>query len=281
MEKPCALVIDDDIDLSKLFGIVLNLVGYECEIANSAIDGLGKLATCTPALVLLDMQLDTALGGQDILYQIRGNPRLKNTQVIVVTGHPAMATSIGHLANYTLTKPIDMDHLKTVLDGLKIPPPAPRQDYFCDPVTGMYNAEFYFARLKHATERAKRRVDFIFAICVIEVGVKRVAGSEPVDHQAFNAVLCDATQSLVQSLRPTDTVARLANSKLATLHEELVNPENINVIVRRIQTILMPPFDHEGTKYTLTARIGKATNKDPYREAGDLITLAEHDLETH
>jgi PleD family two-component response regulator len=280
MNKPTALIIDDDVDISNLFNMVLNLVGYECETANSAKEGLGKLAVYTPGLVLLDMQLDTALGGQDILYQIRSNPRLKDTRVIVVTGHPSMITPVTHLADYCLTKPIDLDRFKKVLDDLKTCQPAPRQSYFCDPVTGMYNAEFYISRLELATERAKRRLGFIFAVCIIQVGVRHASKDEPVDREVFNMVLSDATQSLVHSLRPTDTVARLSNSKLATLHEELENPENIKVIIRRIQTILMPPFDVDGQKYILTSQIGKATNKDLYQQAGDLIALAEHDLET-
>ena len=100
-----ALVIDDDVDIANLFGMVLGLVGYDFEIANSARDALSMLATSTPDLILLDMALDTELGGQDILHQVRSNPRLKNTQVIAITGHPAMLEPVNDLVDLTMLKP--------------------------------------------------------------------------------------------------------------------------------------------------------------------------------
>ena len=280
-EKQSALIIDDDAEISNLLGMVLSLVGYECDIANSAKDGLARLATYTPNLVMLDLQLESSLSGKDILYQIRGNPRLKNTLVIVVTGYPSLAESIVQLADYTITKPINTDNLESILSGLKTGQLVPRQDYFCDPVTGLYNAEFFLTRLQHAAERAKRRTEFIFAVCLIQVSVKPMSGNEPVDQPVYNSVLSDATQSLVHSLRPTDTVARLSNSKLATLHEELRSPDDMKVIVRRIQTILMPPFTINGQKYLLTAKIGTASNREDYHRVDELVVIAEHNLETH
>lgn len=281
MEKLNALIIDDDLEISNLLCMVLSLAEYECDFSSSAKDGLVKLATYTPDLVLLDLQLEPGLSGQDILYQIRSNPRLKNTLVIVVTGYPSLAEPISRLADYILTKPIDIDHLTSTLSDLQKEQTSSRQDYFRDPVTGLYNAEFYLSRLQHAAERAKRRTDFVFAVCLIQVGVKPLIGDDPVDQSVYNTILSDATQSLVHNLRPTDTIARLSNSKLATLHEELRTPDDLKIIVRRIQTILMPPFTVNNQKYLLPAKIGTASSKEAYQRVDELIVLAEHNLETH
>lgn len=278
MEKPKALVVDDDVDIANLFGMVLNLVGYECDITTSAREGLSRLAIYSPDLVLLDMQLDTALGGQDILYQIRANPRLSDTRVIVITGHPSMVEPVASLVDFTLIKPIDIDKLKAILSGLKKSEPAAKPNYFCDPVTGMYNQDFFYTRLGHAFERAKRRPDFIFGVCLVLVNPDQSFSKNLDEPIVFNAVLREATQSLVQNVRPTDTVARLSHFKFATLHEELKKPEDIEVIINRIRTILTPPYRVENRSYTLSFRIGKATSKERYEKAEDLLVLAENNI---
>jgi diguanylate cyclase (GGDEF)-like protein len=279
MDKLKALVIDDDVDIANLFGMVLNLVGYDCDIANSARDGLSRLAIYNPDLVLLDMQLDTALGGQDILYQIRANPRLSNTRVIVVTGYPSMAEPIASLVDFTLIKPIDIDKLKAVLWKLRNSAPAAKPNYFCDPVTGMYNQDFFYTRLEHAVERAKRRTDFIFAICLVLVNPDQTLSKNLDESIIFNTILREATQSLIHNLRPTDTVARLSHFKFATLHEELKRPQDVDVIANRIRTILTPPFRVENRNYALSFRIGKATSADHYEKADEILALAERNIQ--
>jgi diguanylate cyclase (GGDEF)-like protein len=272
------LVIDDDVDIANLFGMVLGLVGYEFEIANSAREALARLATSTPDLILLDMALDTELGGQDILYQVRSNPRLKNTQVIVITGHPSMLEPVTNLADLTMLKPIDIEQLKAIATRLKTNAQPAKREYFRDPVTGMYNQDFFFSRLELAIERARRRPDFIFAVIVFTISLDLPADA-PFDPAIFDRILREAASSLLQNLRPTDTAARLSYYKFATLHEELRNPADVKIICNRIRTILTPSFRINDRKISLLFHIGQATSKDNYKTAEDLLIIAEQDME--
>jgi diguanylate cyclase (GGDEF)-like protein len=272
------LVIDDDVDIANLFGMVLGLVGYDYEIANSARDALSKLVTSTPDLILLDMALDTELGGQDILYQVRANPRLKNTQVIVITGHPSMLEPITNLADLTMLKPIDIDQLKAIATRLKTNAQPAKREYFRDPVTGMYNQDFFFSRLELAIERARRRPDFIFAICVFTISLDLPANTT-FDPAIFDRILREAASGLLQNLRPTDTAARLSYYKFATLHEELKNPADVKIISNRIRTILTPPFRMNDRKISLLFHVGQATSKDDYKTAEEMLIIAEQNME--
>jgi diguanylate cyclase (GGDEF)-like protein len=272
------LIIDDDVDIANLFGMVLGLVGYDFEIANSARDALSKLATSTPDLILLDMALDTELDGQDILYQVRANPRLKNTQVIVITGHPSMLEPITNLADLTLLKPIDVEQLKAIAIRLKTNPQPAKREYFRDLVTGMYNQDFFFSRLELAIERARRRTDFIFAINVFTISLNLPADA-PFDPAVFDKILREAASGLLQNMRPTDTAARLSYYKFATLHEELRDPADVKIICNRIRTILTPPFRVNDRKISLLFHIGQATSKENFETAEDLLTMAERDME--
>jgi len=277
MEKQRVLIIDDDIDIANLFSMVLSLVGYDCEIAGSAKEALARLANRDPDLVLLDMRLGTELGGADILYQIRSNPRLKNTRVIVITGYPSMAEPITDLADLTLYKPVDVEQLKTLAARIGSDVDKPKAAYFRDPLTGLYNEDFFNTRLSHAVERARRRSDFIFAVCVFSVYVKESEDSL-VGPEIFDQILRDVARSLMQNLRPTDTIARLSRNRFASLHEELNNPEDVVLIANRIRTILTPSFRLGERSYLLEFQLGKAVRSDYYEKPEEIMALAEMNM---
>ena len=94
MDKQHVLIIDDDKDIAHLFQMVLNMVGFDCDVVHSAREGLSRLSLSIPDIILLDLRLGLEIGGEDILYQIRSNPRFKNTRVVVITGYPTLAEPI-------------------------------------------------------------------------------------------------------------------------------------------------------------------------------------------
>jgi diguanylate cyclase (GGDEF)-like protein len=256
---------------------VLSLVNFDCEIAGSAKEALARLANRDPDLVLLDMRLGSELGGADILYQIRSNPRLKNTRVIVITGYPSMAEPITDLADLTLFKPVDVEQLKTLAARIGSDVHKPKGAYFRDPLTGLYNEEFFNARLAHAVERARRRPDFIYAVCVFSVNVKG-SDQSPVAPEVFDLVIREVAKSLMQNLRPTDTIARLSRNRFVSLHEELKTAEDVKLIANRIRTILMPPFRLGERSYSLEFRIGKVVKPEHHENAEEIMTIAERDM---
>jgi GGDEF domain-containing protein len=278
MSDRAALVIVGDVEVSSLLGMLLSLVGYEPEIVHSAGAGLARLVVTTPSVVLLDMHLDDALGSEDVLYQVRGNPSLKETRIVVIAEQPSLGETVAKLADHILFRPFEIEGLKGVIASLREGQPVSPRSYFCDPVTGMYNRDFFYSRLEHAIQRTRRRPDFVFAISVIVIGLQELGKKWVPDQTIFNAILRDAANSLTQNLRPTDTVARLAHARFATLHEELRKPGDIDVIIKRIYTVLTPPFQVGGQKYRLTFRIGRATSEDRFSSAEDLVALAESNL---
>src|SRR5512135_3195465 len=112
MDQPLALIIDDNQDICSFFTTVLGMQGFSCMIANTAKAALYRLAVNQPDLVLLDMRLRSEIGGDDILYQIRSNPRLEKAQVIVTTAFPDLVEPVKHLADLVLYKPISVDQIR-------------------------------------------------------------------------------------------------------------------------------------------------------------------------
>ena len=105
MEKQRVLIIEDDRDTATFFSMVMSLVGFRSDVVYNAKDAFAQLAVGEPDLILLDMRLGYEIDGKDILYQIRSNPRLDQTRVIVFTAYPTMADDIETLADLTLLRP--------------------------------------------------------------------------------------------------------------------------------------------------------------------------------
>jgi DNA-binding response OmpR family regulator len=117
MSNPVALVIEDDRDLATLFAIALRMAGAETEIFYAGDTALARLAVLVPDLVVLDLHIPRT-AGKDILRQIRADPRLSETRVVVVTGDPLAAEDIQNQADQVLIKPFSFDALQDLATGL-------------------------------------------------------------------------------------------------------------------------------------------------------------------
>lgn len=273
------LIVDDDRDTASFFSLVLDLVGFECEVVNTGREAIARLAATQPDMVLLDMRLGQEITGEDILYQIRSNPRFEKTRVIITTAYPAMAQPISNLADLTLIKPIGMDQLQALSERLtSMTPSKSRQSYFRDPVTDLYNREFFLARLDHAFERVRRRADFLFAVLIFSIQVQ-AEDDEPVDPEQINHVLRQVARCMVASFRPTDTFSRLDGGRFASLHEEMKQASDLGLLVSRLQQVAAQPVELGARLFHPSVLVGSALYDNRYRVAEELLSAAESTYE--
>jgi DNA-binding response OmpR family regulator len=59
MEKRRILIVDDDVDLSGSLRVVLEHAGYEALTAASRPEGMEKIRTEQPDLIVLDVMMET------------------------------------------------------------------------------------------------------------------------------------------------------------------------------------------------------------------------------
>jgi DNA-binding response OmpR family regulator len=92
------LVVEDDPSVRGLLQTLLSAEGYDVVTASDGLAGLVKAASTKPALMLLDLMMPD-LGGVRVLEELRDDPELSDTPVIVVTGKidavPAMKQLLG------------------------------------------------------------------------------------------------------------------------------------------------------------------------------------------
>jgi len=125
------LLVDDDRDLVESLKQALTMNGYEVEVAYSGAEGLKKLLSYHPDLMILDVMMETDTAGFEISYQIRSNREdskykdVKNVPIIMLTAINQVTNSRFSLneeqsflpgINDFLTKPVRIDEL---LDKIK------------------------------------------------------------------------------------------------------------------------------------------------------------------
>lgn len=223
---------------------------------------------------MLDMRLGLEIGGQDILFQIRSNPRFDRTRVVVVTAYPHMAKHVTELADLVLLKPVDVDQIKTLLERLSRMEIKPKYLQFRDPVTELFNEEFLSTRLELAYERARRRSDFIYGVIVMHFyfpDMERLQTEDLLMVETLKAIV----RRLRDNLRPTDTIARLAGWKFAVLNEELSQAADLEVILQRLKPRLIQPIEAGSTTLQPVLHLGTAVYRPEFRTPGEVLRKAE------
>ena len=105
------LVVDDDDDVRDATRDVMERNGWDVIAVGSGAEALAFLAFATPDLVLLDLHMDD-MNGWEVLTMLRSEPRLKNVQVVVVTGSNATVAP----PTKVLRKPFKLDALLALLE---------------------------------------------------------------------------------------------------------------------------------------------------------------------
>jgi DNA-binding response OmpR family regulator len=115
MTQPYALIIEDDPKLGVIFQTVMQQSGYETDLDNDGNHYRAFLDARRPDLVLLDLHLPFAFGG-DILNEIRA--KYPDTIIAIVTADFIKAKTLSG-ADHILIKPISVASLLRLAESIK------------------------------------------------------------------------------------------------------------------------------------------------------------------
>jgi CheY-like chemotaxis protein len=79
------LIVDDEPDIVTFLGAILEENGYESVSAKDGVEGLEVLYREKPDLVLLDLMMPKK-SGISMFQELRKDPKMSHTPVVVVTG---------------------------------------------------------------------------------------------------------------------------------------------------------------------------------------------------
>jgi len=275
VEKPFALIVEDDRDIVALFRHVLDLAGYQTEIALHGKVAVDLLAKTKPDIVLLDLNLP-GVSGVEILAIMRADERLRNVPVIVITAHAHLIETLTINPQLVLIKPVNIEQMTNLI--LRICPAEKSMESLpWDVLTGVYNRPFFMARLKYALERAKQLHQGTFAVLYLDLGQSAkldfLYGSE-----YNNRVLKDSAALLKTILRPTDTIARLGRDDFAILIEDVGNPDTPILIASRIQQKIRKYLSKLENELQMRANVGIVMCGEEYASVDDILHEAERSL---
>jgi DNA-binding NtrC family response regulator len=115
-----ALIVEDDADSAEMMAALIASEGFTAATAQTLRDARRQLAMREPDIVLLDLHLPDG-SGMDLFKEPE---TLANTEVVLITGHASLDTSIQALrlgaADY-LIKPINIKQLQGILSRVMKP----------------------------------------------------------------------------------------------------------------------------------------------------------------
>jgi signal transduction histidine kinase len=107
------LLIDDDEQVRRMFGLALRKAGYHVIDAENGVAGLALARQHLPDLILTDVHMPGG-DGSTLLRDIRSDPALNAKQVVLMTGRPDLVTPRSGMeegADDFLTKPVGVKEL--------------------------------------------------------------------------------------------------------------------------------------------------------------------------
>jgi len=107
------LIIDDDVQATKLLDKVLSVEGYETAVINDSTQAIHAALTLNPDLILLDLMMPDP-DGFKVCRMLREYPRFTLIPVIIVTAlddSDSKIVAFGAGADDYLTKPFHIDEL--------------------------------------------------------------------------------------------------------------------------------------------------------------------------
>ncbi|MDX2371043.1 MAG: GGDEF domain-containing protein [Colwellia sp.] len=144
---------------------------------------------------------------------------------------------------------------------------------YYDYLTKIPNRYMLFDRLEHLIEQSKRNMS-TFALLYIDLDKFKII-NDTKGHTIGDQVLIETSLRLKQSIRNSDTVARIGGDEFVILLENITNKNNLSTIVETIIKAVNSPFFINDEKLELSCSIGVSTYPNEGTTADALIAAAD------
>lgn len=115
--RPSVLIVDDDVDLRELLAIILEGEGFEVESAANGREGLERMTSSPPALILLDMRMPV-MDGWQFCQELDRRGGLRPPIVVLTAATDPAQRADEVQADACLAKPFDRDALLVLIRRL-------------------------------------------------------------------------------------------------------------------------------------------------------------------
>lgn len=117
MEKPTALVIEDDEMLATFFATAFEDAGYDVITAHDGERAMSYLNDNVPTIILCDLQLPD-VSGEVIMSYIRNQTKFADTRIFAASVEGTRVNYLQNEVDIVLTKPVSYRQLLTLAQRL-------------------------------------------------------------------------------------------------------------------------------------------------------------------
>lgn len=116
------LIVDDELAIVEALQDILSVEGYDIVTAFNGAEGLQRMATAKPDLVLLDLMMPV-MDGREMLRRMRDDASLRDIPVVVMSAGRISDEERRASARF-LAKPFELDALLDTIAELLEPGPG-------------------------------------------------------------------------------------------------------------------------------------------------------------
>lgn len=103
------MLVEDAADTRDLITAILEMAGHTVTCAVTGEEGITKIETLRPDVILMDMSLPGMMSGLDVVHHLRKNSAFAATPILALTAHALADDRVRSLAvgcDEHITKPI-------------------------------------------------------------------------------------------------------------------------------------------------------------------------------
>lgn len=142
-----------------------------------------------------------------------------------------------------------------------------------DALTQLPNRDFFYQRLKSALARAQREHECLAVLFIDLDHFKAVNDNH--GHAVGDALLQQVAHRLKQSVRESDTVARMSGDEFVLILESLRQSEDALIVAEKIRQNLSQPLLIEGQTLSIFPSIGLAVYPEHGEQSRQLLCHAD------
>jgi diguanylate cyclase (GGDEF)-like protein/PAS domain S-box-containing protein len=210
--------------------------------------------------------IDRALAGETVNFELaqstRGINRILQTEYVP---HFNLENKVDGI--YALST--DITHLKAIEQELAMLARV-------DSLTGLPNRRQFDERIDEAIARCQRS-DHLVALMFLDID-KFKSINDSLGHAAGDDVLKEFSRRLKNTIRKTDTGARLAGDEFVIIINEFKQPTELSIIAKKILTAVRKPMMIDGRTLYVTTSIGITTLSKMDTFAQPIIARADKAL---
>ncbi len=268
MDKPFALLIEDDRDVATLFRHVLDMAGYRCENVYDGLEAMKRLSVLEPDIVLLDLQLP-GMSGVEILQKMRADKRMKTIPVVVITAYAYYAKNLPIEPDLFLLKPVDIHDLTSLIQRLRDEKDVLREPPY-DKVTHLYTESYFSVRLIFALERVKRMELERFGVLFADLHPFKGLRAK-LDKEVLSALLRKMADQFKAMFRPSDTLAWLGDGCFLSMFEEIATDAEPVMLSKRVEKGLNDFLELHDLEDDLRVQAGVILCDDGYASVREIM----------